>query len=132
MMHPSLAVRSIEVVELELAERHDERLEDGLERVLEVVAGLAVGDDEEAEAEAHDEHHEVDEAAEQVGEDGVEHEGDAAADEGVAAHQEDELQVGEADPGRRDPHQDLGPDSIKNKCWFKFQRRLSASDSKHK
>ena len=45
--------------------------------------------------------------AEQVGDDGVEHEADAAPDEGVAPHEEDELEVGEADPGRRDPHEVL-------------------------
>ena len=53
-------------------------------------------DDEESEGEADDEDDEIDEAAEEVGEEVVEHEADAAADERVAAHQEDELQVGEA------------------------------------
>ena len=42
-----------------------------------------------------------------MGDDGVEHEADAAPDEGVAPHEKDELEVGEADAGRRDPHQVL-------------------------
>ena len=86
-----------QVVEVKLPQRHGERLGDGLSRVFEILGGLVVVHDEEAEAEAHHQHQEVGQALEEVLDDAVEHEADAAAEERVAPHQEDQLQVGQAD-----------------------------------
>ena len=100
----------VEVVELKFSEHHDKYLQQRLAGILKLLALVAIVDDEEGEAEGNDHDEESEGTLHNPLRDGVEHDAKPAAQAGVAAQHEDQLQPGQADPerGHNLVHLDVG------------------------
>ena len=91
-----------QVVEFKLAQHHHEHLDHGATKTVEGLRLVVEVNNEEGESEGADEDEESEGGPDDPLGDGVVHDGEHAAEEGVAAEEEDKLDPGQADGDGRD------------------------------